>query len=192
MKKMVLILCIFLLAVSVFCACGKKKEQETPTTQTAATETQTEAPTQKPTEAATEPAPAKEALDANSLIDIVFKDLRLSVAFAADVNTSPMDTEGNVTVSFKLNNIDCSYLVNGYTGAIRSKNVPPEALMQPENAMGPFEAAVNTAMASIDGYSGGASNIQTSLSDNIITVDFDWNGNHYTFHYDTDQGILID
>lgn len=192
MKKLIPILCIFLLAVSVLCACGKKKEQETPTTQNAATEKQTEAPTQKPTETTTEPAQTKEALDPNSLIDIVFNDLHLSVAFAADVNASPMDADGNVTVSFKLNNIDCYYLLNGYTGAIISRNVPPEALMQPEDAMGPFEAAVNTAMGSIDGYSGGATNIQTSLNDNIITVDFDWNGNHYTFHYDTNQGILVD
>ena len=188
MKKILSILCVTLMALLVLCACGGKKEPETqPQTEEQTTAAQTETQTETTTEAVTQPL-----LDNNTLVDIVFKDLRLSTAFAGDISVSQPDADGSVTVYFKLNNIDCNYVLDGYTGNILSKYVPQEALGEPANAMEPFERAVNTALGSLDGYTGGAQNIQTSADGNIITVDFDWNGNHYTFHYDTNQNILVD
>ena len=185
MKKIISILCIFVLSAAVLCACGKKKEPETqPQT--------TEAQTEKLTEAPTEPATTKEPLDNNALVEKVFKDLRLSPAYAADINVSEMDEDGSVTVSFKLNNYDCYYVLNGMTGNILIRNVPSEAYGEPENAMDPFEKAVNTALGTLEGYSGGAQNIQADMTDGIIEVSFDWNDNHYTFHYDVNQEKLID
>ena len=128
----------------------------------------------------------------SELVDIVFKDLRLSVAFAADITVHPMDKDGNVTISFKLNNVDCSYVLEGTTGEIVSKNVPPQAIEVPANTASSMERAVNMAMDSIDGYTGGATNIQAKESDGIIEVTFDWNGSHYIFHYDVMLDTLID
>lgn len=185
MKKIISILCVFVLAVSVLCACGGKKEPETQP-QTA------EAQTEKPTEATTTEAEAKEPLDTGTLVDKVFDDLNVSIAYAGDIKVSLMDEDGNYTISFKLNNIDCSYVVNGYTGEIVSKDVPQDALQEPADSMDPFERAINLGMDSIEGYSGGAENIQAAMADGIITVDFDWAGKHYTFHYDIAQDKLVD
>jgi hypothetical protein len=181
-----ILLCILVLMLSVLCACGKKKEPETQA-QTTAAVPQTETQTEKPTEAET-----KKPMDSGELVNIVFKDLKLSIAYAADIEVHPGDAEGNVAISFKLNNINCSYVLNGTTGAIVSKNVPPEAVEVPANSPDPFEKAINTAMDSIEGYSGGAENIQASMSEGIIEVNFDWNGQHYTFHYDMNQEKLVD
>ena len=186
MKKIVSLLCIFVLAVSVLCACGGKKEPETQP-QTTEAAPQTEKPTEKQTE-----AEAKEPMDSGDLVDRVFKDLNLSLAFADDIMVHAMDADGNVTISFKLNNIDCSYVLNGTTGEIVSKNVPTEALEEPANSMDPFERAINMAMDSLEGYSGGAENITVSMNEGIIDVDFDWNGKHHSFHYDMNQDKLID
>ena len=184
MKKIPALLCICLLAVSILCACGKKKEVETQPVTTEAilpTETQTE-----------NPAKTKEPMASSELVDIVFKDLRLSVAFEADITVHPMEKDGNVTISFKLNNVDCSYVLEGTTGEIVSKNVPPQAIEVPANTASSMERAVNMAMDSIDGYTGGATNIQAKESDGIIEVTFDWNGSHYIFHYDVMLDTLID
>ena len=186
MKKINFLLCILVLTLSVLCACGKKKEPETQA-QTTNTVTQAETQTEKQTETET-----KAPMDSGELVDIVFKDLKLSTAYAADIKVNAMDAEGNIAVSFKLNNIDCSYVLNGTTGEIVSKNVPPAAIEVPANTQDPFEKAVNTAMGSIEGYSGGAQNIQASMSDGIIEVNFDWNGQHYTFHYDVKLDRLVD
>lgn len=188
MKRIVSLLCVFVLAVSILCACGGKKEPE-PEAQPQTTEAAQ--PTEKQTEKPTE-TESKEPLGNDVLVDKVFKDLKLSTAFAADIKVSEMDADGNVTISFKLNNIDCSYVLNGTTGEIVSKNVPTEAREVPANTMEPFERAVNMAMGSIEGYSGGAENIQTSLNEGIISVDFDWNGTHYSFHYDMKLDQLVD
>ena len=186
MKKIIYLLCILVLALSVLCACGKKKEPETQA-QTTEAAPQTETQTEKPTEAET-----KEPVDSGELVDIVFKDLKLSTAYAADIIVHPADAEGNVEITFKLNNTACSYVINSITGEIVRKNVPPEAIEVPANATSPFERAVNTAMGSIEGYSGGAENIQASMSEGIIEVSFDWNGQHYMFHYDVNLDRLID
>ena len=186
MKKSKFLLCTLVLALSILCACGGKKEPETQA-QTTASVTQTETQTEKPSETET-----KEPMDSGELVNIVFKDLKLSIAYAADIEVHPADAEGNVAISFKLNNIDCSYVLNGTTGEIISKNVPPAAIEVPANSTSPLEKAVNTAMGSIEGYSGGAENIQTSMSDGIIEVNFDWNGQHYTFHYDVNLDKLVD
>lgn len=191
MKKIISILCIFVLAASILCACGGSKETESKPAQNADTEKQTEAQTEKPTDATTEAA-AKEPLDTGVLVDKVFDDLNVSIAYAGDIKVSLMDEDGNYTISFKLNNIDCSYVVNGYTGEIVSKNVPQDALQEPADSMDPFEKAINLGMDSIEGYSGGAENIQAAMADGIITVDFDWAGKHYTFHYDIAQDKLVD
>lgn len=204
MKKILTILFVFVLAAAVLCACGKKKEEEGQQAQNAEAgqqaEQQAEQPTEQPAgqqagqaaDASAAPAESKEPLDNGSLVEKVFQDLHLSIAYAGDIKVSAIDEAGNYTVSFKLNNIDCNYVLNGYTGAIISRNVPPEALAQPENAMDPLEKAVNMALNTIEGYSGGAENIQTSLEDGIITVNFDYEGNHYTFHYDVSQEKLVD
>ncbi len=186
MKKINFLLCILVLALSILCACGKKKEPETQA-QTTDAVPQTETQTEKPTETET-----KKPMDSGELVNIVFKDLKLSIAYAADIEVHTADADGNVEITFKLNNTDCSYMVNGMTGKIVSKNVPPEAIEVPANVTSPFEKAVNTAMGSIEGYSGGAENIQTSMSDGIIEVNFDWNGQHYTFHYDVNLDRLVD
>ncbi len=182
MKKTISLLCIFVLVVSLLCACGGKKEPETqPQTKEAVQ------PTEKQTE-----EQAKEPLDSSVLVEKVFDDLNLSLAYADDIMVHAMDADGNIEISFKLNSIDCSYVLNGTTGAIVSKNVPPEAVEVPANSPDPFEKAINTAMDSIEGYSGGAENIQASMSEGIIEVNFDWNGQHYTFHYDMNQEKLVD
>ncbi len=182
MKKIISLLCILVLAVSLLCACGGKKEPEAQPQTAEATQ-----PAEKPTE-----TQAKEPLDSSTLVDKVFNDLNLSIAYAADIMVHAMDADGNVEISFKLNNIDCSYVLNGTTGEIVSKNVPPEAIEVPANSADPFEKAINAAMDSIEGYSGGAENIQASMADGIIEVSLDWNGNHYTFHYDMNQEKLVD
>jgi len=186
LKKSIFLLCILVLTLSVLCACGKKKEPETQA-QTTDAVPQTETQTEKPTETET-----KKPMDSGELVNIVFKDLKLSIAYAADIEVHPADAEGNVAISFKLNNINCSYVLNGTTGEIISKNVPPAAIEVPANTQDPFEKAVNTAMGSIEGYSGGAQNIQANMSDGIIEVNFDWNGQHYTFHYDVKLDRLVD
>lgn len=186
MKKILSLLFILMLALSVLCACGKKKEPE-PQPQTTQAAQQIETQTEKQTETT-----VKEPLDSNILVDKVFKDLRLSIAFAADIKVSAMDADGNVIVSFKLNNIECHYILNGTTGEIISKYVPNEALMEPADAMSPFERAVNMALNTIEGYSGDAENIQANMNGEMIDVDFDWNGQHYSFHYDMKQDKLVD
>nr|AHF25915.1 hypothetical protein [uncultured bacterium Contigcl_1539] len=200
MKKLLSILIVFVLTATVLCACGKKQETETQPEQNAEAGQQTEQLTEQATgqqagqaaDAAAEPAASKEPLDAGIIVEKVFQDLHLSIAYAGDIKVSAMDEAGNYTVSFKLNNIDCNYVVNGYTGAIVSKNVPPEALAQPENANDPLEKAVNMALNTIEGYSGGAQNIQASVEDGIITINFDFDGSHYTFYYDVSQEKLLD
>ena len=93
MKKIIFLLCILVLMLSVLCACGKKKEPETQA-QTTDAVPQTETQTEKPTETET-----KKPMDSGELVDIVFKDLKLSTAYAADIKVNAMDAEGNIAVT---------------------------------------------------------------------------------------------
>lgn len=178
-KKLISLIIISVFAISLLSACGSSGSSEP-----AADTPETVAPT---TPAATE---AQKELDSQELVDIIEADMGLSLAYISEIHVSLLDADDNFTVTFKANDKDCTYVINGYTGEIVSKDIPEGAKDNAEKD--PMEAAINAAMNSLEGYNGGAESIKVSQEGTTITVEFDWNGEHHTFHYDMNTESLID
>ncbi|MBR5932203.1 MAG: hypothetical protein IKZ95_09305 [Lachnospiraceae bacterium] len=174
MKKLLAILLACVFAVTLLTACGGNKNADTPA----------DTPTAESSE--------KTAMDAGDLVSLIFKDLGLEMSQAKDILVDLIGEDGNRTVTFKLGDKECTYVVNAYDGTIISKDIPEGALEEAQDSGNPMETAINAAFSSIEGYQGGAENISASMDGSIIIVDFDYDGDHYTFYYDLNEGTLLE
>ena len=141
---------------------------------------------QEETEA--EPAPEEETeaelLSDDELLNAVFDDLGVSLTMASEIKIGAVQDDNTRMITFKLNGQECAYVIDAYTGAIESKDVPDGAVEAAESAGDPMEQAINASFNTIDGYKGGAENIAVSQDGTDIIVQFDYNGEHYQFRYD--------
>ena len=179
MKKLLAILLVSIFAVTILTACGGgSKEAETPPP----------AETQAPTA----PAEEKKEMDTGDLVERIFDDLGIEMIQADNIKMELIDADGNRTVTFTIADKLCTYVINAYDGTIVSKEIPDGLVEEVQAAGDPVEKAINAAFNSIEGYKGGAESISASMTGTIVTVEFDYNGEHYTFNYDINEGKLID
>ena len=174
-KSLLAVLAVFLLA-----ACAKPSS-------TADTQTGTDKPadTEKPAETA-------EPLSSDEILDVVLNDAGISASRLSDIKVSLPDKDGNITVTFGLNDQTVTYVVNETTGEIVSSDLPEDAAETVQKVQDPMEEAINAAFDSLEGYKGGAENITVKPQGTVITVEFDWNGEHHTLQYDTAAHQIIE
>lgn len=174
-KSLLAVLAVFLLA-----ACSQPSS-------TADTSSGTDKPadTEKPAETA-------EPLSSDEILDVVLKDAGISASRLSDIKVSLPDKDGNITVTFGLNDQTVTYVVNETTGEIVSSDLPEGAAETVQTTQDPMEEAINAAFNTLEGYQGGAENITVKPQGTVITVDFDWNGEHYTLQYDTAAHQIVE
>ena len=129
------------------------------------------------------------ALELSAILEIVSNDLiALGTSLAADMKDFKMsdpDSNANRTITFKLSGIDCMYLINAYNGDVIDKNVPEEAI---SSARDYFGESVNAAVHEIATNGNQPENIRCGKrpgpdGSTIITVDLDYQGEHYSREY---------
>ena len=133
LKKLISLIVISVFALSLLCACGSSGGSETTDTPETTTPAATEA--------------QKEPLDSSRIVEIITDDMGLSLALIDDIHVSLMDADDNFTVTFTANGKNCTYVINGYTGEIVSKDIPEGA--KDNAASDPFEAAIKAGTRSI-------------------------------------------
>ena len=179
MKKRFLLSAALVLSM---CACSSSS---------ATTETPKETPAETPAE---ETGQKKETtLDSGQLVDVLLNELGVSLGNIDDIHVPLADEDNNFKLTFTLNGEEYFCKINGTTGEVIEHNVPDDILKAVKAAGDPADAALDAAFNALKGYNGGAEDIVISQSGpTTYTVDFNWNGEHYTFNYDADQGKIID
>ncbi|MBE6127767.1 MAG: hypothetical protein E7185_00675 [Erysipelotrichaceae bacterium] len=133
-----------------------------------------------------------EPLGSQEILDAVFNELNVSLSKVDDIKISVPDDKDNVTVTFTFNGEEYFCKVNEMTGEIVEHNVPDDIAAQAQKIEDPFEAAINASFDQLEGYSGGAEDIKVSQNGTTYVVEFNWNGEHYTFNYDVNEGKIVD
>ena len=171
MKKLIALMLTLMMVLMAATACGGSGGEQTDEN---ATETETE------------------IMDSDAILKVVFDDLGIQISQASEIKVSVPDDDGHITVTFKVMDKDCSYVVDAYSGEIISKEVPDGIAEEANSSGDPIEKAINAAFESLDGYQGGAEDIHATQSGTDIIVEFDWNGQHYKMTYDTNEGRIVE
>lgn len=126
-------------------------------------------------------------LDSAYLTEVVNSDMIASgvtagIAAAEGLGFDSQDADGNVKVHFKIQNIDCWYLLDAFTGDIVDKELSQKAI---DAARDYYSEAFSKAMTELE-IQGQPENISMSRADSdngefTITVQFDFNGDHYSY-----------
>ena len=54
-----------------------------------------------------------------------------------------------------------------------------------------IDSVMEAATEDIEGFDGSWENVEMGVDDPIVTIDFDWNGNHYQYKYNEDTGEIV-
>ena len=134
----------------------------------------------------------KKALSSEEMLDQSMNQLGLTLYKIENVHISVPDNEDNVKISFTVEGTEYFCKINQYTGEMTEHNIPEEVIQKTREAADPMEQAINAAFSHVEGYSGGAEDIKVHQEGTVIVVEFNWNGEHYTLHYDMNEGKITD
>ena len=178
MKKIVSLLLIMMMSGVLFTSCGGGGSEEP---------AEEPAPEQTTEETVEEAHPVTQ----DEVVDLVFSDMGGSPAYASEIKVSTEDAEGNYTMTFKYNGTDCKYVVKAATGEIVEKDVPEGLVEETSREMDPYAKACDESLKTLgDEYHGGEENMHVTKDGENYIVEFDWNGDHYTFRYNETDGAV--